>query len=305
MSISVVINTKNAAKTLGTALDSIAFADEVIIVDMHSTDVTADLAKKRGAKVYFAEDVGYVEPARELALSKVTSEWVLVLDADEVVPASLSIKLQEIASGQFLDIEEADCYYLARRNQIWGQWLQHTGWWPDYILRFFRKGFVKWPAELHSVPITKGKVAQLPAQVELALEHYNYPSISSYIQRLDRYTTIQAEEKTSNYKAVSSIDIFKAFREEFVRRFAAEQGFLDKQAGVGLSLWQALSEVTVVLKIWENQGFKADKKVNVTELISEFTQLTQELKYWTADYQVRKSSGITKLYWRYRRKFRI
>lgn len=305
MSISVVLNTKNSAATIAAALDSAAFADEVIVVDMQSSDRTVEIAQKRGAKIFTTKDVGFVEPARQLALSKAKSEWILVLDADEVVPLTLAEQLQAIAADKYDSIMEADCYYIARRNRIWGKWLEHTGWWPDYILRFFRKGYVTWPPELHSVPVTKGKVSQLPAKKELALEHYNYNTVSEYLQRMDRYTTIQADEKSSTAEPVSALSVLQAFRKEFVRRLGAEQGFLDAQNGVGLSLGQALSETMLQLKIWENQGFQTDGEVEVATLQAELKQLVSELKYWFADYQVHNSQGLNQIYWRCRRKFRI
>lgn len=301
MPISVVINTKNAATTIKRTLDSVSFAEEIIVVDMHSVDQTAEIVRNFGAKVFLYKDVGFVEPAREFALSKATQEWVLVLDADEIIPEDLATELIKISESTS-DSDTSDCYYLPRRNMIWGRSLAHTGWWPDYNLRFFKKGHVQWPAELHSVPVTRGTVAQIPAKNSLAIQHFNYPTVSSYIQRLDRYSTIQADEKSAATPKVSSIQLVQAFRHEFVRRFAAEQGFLDKEVGTGLSLWQAISEVTVLLKIWENQGSTAEKSISIKQVETEFSSLVKELRYWYAEYQISQTAGLSNIYWRLRRK---
>jgi (heptosyl)LPS beta-1,4-glucosyltransferase len=221
------------------------------------------------------------------------------------VPETLAELLVAISSGSFTSVLEADCYYLARRNNIWGHWIRHSGWWPDYNLRFFKNGFVSWPPELHAVPVTKGKVLQLPAKKELALEHYNYNSVSSFIQRLDRYSSIQADERSTKSPIVSTVRLLQSFRQEFIHRFAAERGFLDHQVGTGLSLLQSMSELTVLLKIWENQGGVVDSTEDLAGCQRELSLLAQDFAYWRADFEVQRHGGISRLIWRLRRKMRV
>src|SRR5688572_7980444 len=136
--ISVVINTLNEEKSIERAIKSVDFADEILVCDMHSDDNTPLIAKKLGAKVIFHKRAGFVEPARNFAISKAEHEWVFVLDADEEVPDSLKGKLKEVINGSgvttFVEIP--------RKNILFGRWMKASMWWPDYNIRFFKKGFV-------------------------------------------------------------------------------------------------------------------------------------------------------------------
>lgn len=170
--ISVVINTKNAAATLDRCLASVhSWADEIIVMDMKSTDDTVQIAKFFGARTFSHPDVGYVEPARNAALAKARGEWILILDADEEVTPGLAKK---IASELVLD-SKIDAYFLPRQNIIFDKWVK-TGWWPDHLLRLFRAGHVVWADTLHAVPQAQGTVARLDAKENWSIRHNNYQS---------------------------------------------------------------------------------------------------------------------------------
>ena len=133
--ISAVINTWNEGKNLAECLDTLDFVDEIIVVDMASTDDTKKIAKQYTDKVYDHPYVGYVEPARNFAISKATSEWVFVLDPDEEVSDNLKDKLVQIVSNN----TEIDFIRIPRKNIIFGKWMKASMWWPDYNIRFFKK----------------------------------------------------------------------------------------------------------------------------------------------------------------------
>ena len=119
MAISVVINTRNEEKNLPRCLASVkGLADEIVVTDMESIDKTVEIAKKAGAKVFKHKQTGYVEPARNYAISKATGEWILILDADEETPPSLVKKLK-----QLVKTGKADYYRLPRKNIVFGRWL--------------------------------------------------------------------------------------------------------------------------------------------------------------------------------------
>jgi glycosyltransferase involved in cell wall biosynthesis len=144
--LSVVINTKNSSATLEKALGSVrSFADEIVVMDMQSTDNTLEIAKKYDCQVYSHKDVGYVEPARNAAIAKAKGEWIFILDADEEAPDKLKDLVSELSTTT------TDSYFVPRSNIIFGRAV-NTGWWPDYILRLFRKDHVTWSDELHAVP---------------------------------------------------------------------------------------------------------------------------------------------------------
>jgi glycosyltransferase involved in cell wall biosynthesis len=302
MPLSVVINTKNVAKTLERTLKSVEFADEIVVVDMHSTDDTVEIAKKYTDKVFEFEDRGYVEPARNFAIQQATQDWILIVDADEEVSAKLRQAVKAIISAKE-GTSLPDCFYLPRKNIIFGSWIRKTGWWPDYVMRFFRKGAVEWSDELHAVPITRGVVKELPANEDLALIHHNYQSVDQFVSRLNRYTSIQAKELIHDHKQgeLDPAHVVRQFSDEFFRRFFAQQGIDEGMHGTGLSFLQTFSEVVRTLKVWELQGFP-EMAVNPEETMTSLKQFRRELNYWIADWHVQHAKGISALVWRIRRK---
>lgn len=302
MPLSVIINTKNVAKTLERTLKSVEFADEIVVVDMHSTDDTVEIAKKYTERVFEFEDKGYVEPARNFAIQKASHDWILIVDADEEVPPKLKKTVEAIINaGEGTTLP--DCFYLPRKNIIFDRWIQKTGWWPDYVMRLFRKGCVEWSDELHAVPITRGEVKELPANEELALVHHNYQSIDQFVSRLNRYTSIQAKELAEDHRQheTSPAALVRQFSDELFRRLFAQQGIDEGVHGTGLSLLQTFSEITRELKIWEMRGF-TEMAVDQKETIAAFRQFQRELNYWIADWHVQHSGGLAALIWRIRRK---
>lgn len=250
--ISVVINTFNEAKNIKRAVDSVKWADEILVCDMHSDDKTAEIAKSLGAKVFYHKRVDFVEPARNFAISKATNDWILILDADEEISEELAVNLKEMIEKP----TSSDFVEIPRKNIIFGKWMQASMWWPDYQVRFFRKGKVFWQDTIHSQPQTKGLKLQLPAQEKQAIIHHNYQTISQFVERMNRYTTIEVEQlKREGYK-FNFRDLFEKPLNEFVSRFFANKGYLDGLHGLCLSFLQAFSFLLVYLKLWETENFK-------------------------------------------------
>lgn len=298
--ISVVINTWNEEKNLPRALASIrGFADEIVVVDMESTDATVEIAKKAGAKVYSHKPTGYVEPARNYAINKATGDWILVLDADEELPAGLSKKLRDLAekpqpkAGRPLD-ETAAFYRLPRKNLIFGQWIRHSRWWPDYNIRFFKKGSVFWSEIIHRVPETHGRGKDLPGQESFAIVHHEYESISQYISRMDRYTNIQAINLVKEGYEFSWRDLLSKPTGEFLSRFFFGEAYKDGVHGLALSLLQAFSEISIYLKVWELEKFKTIS-LDSPEIENEFSKIEYELNHWLVVKRMRRPSPFTKL----------
>ncbi|MCB9812877.1 MAG: glycosyltransferase family 2 protein [Pseudomonadales bacterium] len=313
MKLSVVINTKNAETSLEAALQSVKFADEIVVVDMKSTDNTVLIANKFTKKVYTHDDVGYVEPARNFAISKAKGDWVFILDADEEVPKKLATTILDIISeipesgeksGNKIGKAVADCYYIPRQNLIFGKWIEKTGWWPDHVLRLFRKGHVEWSDDIHSIPITSGEVKELPAQKDIAIIHHNYQHVNQYITRMNHYSSIQAKEFVHDSKdiQIDSKFIFKKFYSELLSRLFAQRGINDGSHGLCLSLLQSISEASVAMKVWDLNGFPETDKAQEEELIEEISQFKKELAYWIADWKVENNTGFIKLFWKIRRK---
>ncbi len=273
--LTVVINTFNEEKNIERAIKSVDFADEIVVCDMYSDDDTAVIAKKLGAKIIFHKRVGFVEPARNLAISQTQGDWVLILDADEEIPDGLKDKIKEIISkdGVVTHVE------IPRKNIIFGKALKGAMWWPDYNIRLFKKKSVTWSNKIHSKPKTEGQGLTLSPLENYAIIHHHYSSVSQFIQRMDRYTSVQAKElKESGYEFNWRDLIIKPLG-EFLSRFYANRGFEDGLHGLTLSLLQAFSHFVMYLKTWEKEGFES-KQLKFEELNNTLKESGKELDHW-------------------------
>lgn len=273
--ISVVVNTLNEEKTLERAIKSVQWADEILVCDMHSDDNSAVLAKKLGAKVIFHKRVDFVEPARNFAVSKVSHEWVLIIDPDEEIPESLGEKLVKIANNPgvttFVEIP--------RKNIIFGKWMKASMWWPDHHIRFFKKDAVLWSDKIHRPPQTQGQGIKLAQEERWAITHYHYDSITQFLTRMDRYTNVQARELRASGYEFSWTDVIHKPLAEFLSRYFANQGFKDGLHGLALSLLQAFSFLVVYLKLWEKKDFP-QQDIKWEEVKEVSRKGAQELDYW-------------------------
>lgn len=295
--IAVVINTLNEEKNLERAISSVKeIAGEIIVVDMHSDDATQSIARRMGATVYEHERTGYVEPARNFALSKATLDWILILDADEEIPSSLATQLVEMSQTP-----SADYYAIPRKNLIFGKWIRHSRWWPDYNIRFFKKGCVVWNEVIHSVPTTVGKGIDLAAQEDNAIIHHNYNSIDSYLTRLIRYSTEQAKVLRKNRTEFFWIDLLKKPSAEFCSRYFNGEGYKDGVHGLALAGLQAFSEFVLYLKLWELEKYSV-KSPSVKDVISEMKHIDGEIRYWQADTLLKTGGSIVNVI---KRKFKL
>ena len=296
-SLSVVINTRNEEKTLSRAIASVrGLADEIIVIDMESSDGTPETAKKLGAKVFKHTKLNYVEPARNFGISKVTSNWVLILDPDEEIPSTLSKKIKEVTNT-----DNADYYRLPRKNIVFGKWLKYSRWWPDYNIRLFRKGFVTWNEMIHTVPLTQGQGADIEDKESLAIVHHHYETIDQYIDRMNRYTTVQAILKVKEGYEFSFRDLMSAPVNEFLSRYFAGSGYKDGLHGLAVSLLQAFSELVLYLKVWQAYKFK-EQEITMSEIVSQMATKEKDLHFWQND-ALYKETG--KLQFRIKKKLKI
>lgn len=273
--ISVVINTLNEEKNIERVIKSVRWAGEIIVCDMYSQDKTVEIAKKLGAKVFFHKKEEIVERARNFALSKASGDWILVIDPDEQIPPTLVQRLQQIA----VNIKLIDYVRIPRKNLIFGHFMQASMWWPDYNIRFFKKDKVKWLNKIHRPPETTGEGLDLPAEEKYAIIHQNYVTISQFLARMDRYTTIQAKELKQEGCKFDWKDLFGKPLGEFLSRFFAGQGYKDGLHGLALSFLQASSFLVVYLKLWEMSGFKQED-INLQEIEEQKSKAGEALDYW-------------------------
>lgn len=277
--ISAVINIRNEAENLRNCLKSIKpFVDEIIIVDMKSSDGGPEIAKEFGAKVFDYKPIRYVEPARNYGLSKATGKWILLLDPDESIPKSLAKELVKITNRS-----DIDWVKIPRKNLIFGKWIRHSNSWPDYLIRFFKKGMVTWKKEIHSQPETKGSGTTLLDSEKLAIKHNNYPTVTSFIIRSIRYSNVQADElKIQGYKLKTSDFILRPIQ-EFNSRFFAAEGYKDGIHGLVFCLMQAIAIAFVYIRLWEKQG-SSDKSLSKESFVSASQEAVFEYGFWFQKY---------------------
>lgn len=297
--LSLVINTKNEEKNIRKCIDSAKdIVSEIIVVDMESTDETKTIAKKYDAKVFNYQDCGYVEPARNFAINKATNQWILILDADETIAKDLKTQIKNIVEN-----DEFSIIRIPRKNIVFNKWIKHSNWWPDYQTRLFKKDSLIWTAKIHSTPkIINGKSYDMEAKEELAIIHENYQDISQYIQRLDRYTTIDAQ----NYSQKLHItDFISRPINEFLTRFLKYQGFRDGLHGLVLAILQAFYEFVVICKVWEKQDF-TQESIKLEQVKSIFHKGLLDFSWWEKELLIKNSGKkLEKFYFKILRKLNL
>ncbi|HEX7385663.1 MAG TPA: glycosyltransferase family 2 protein [Castellaniella sp.] len=227
MTLSVVIITKNEAAHIEACLDSVAFADEIVVLDSGSTDATCELARARGARVEVSDDWPGFGPQKNRALALATGDWILSLDADERVPDDLA---QEIC--RTVSASQANGYRMARLSSFCGRPILHSGWWPDYVLRLFRRGAGQFSDDqVHEHVQVPGKVDTLAAH----LLHDPYRSLEHFIDKLNRYSTDGALKAYAKGRRTTVLGPFGHASWTFIRHYLLRRGFLDGWQGLVLA----------------------------------------------------------------------
>lgn len=247
--ISVVVNTLDAARVLAFALRSVAsWAAEIVVVDMASTDDTVAIARAHGARVVTHPRADCVEAARAFAVAAAREPWVLVLDADEVVPLALSRRLRAIAAG-----DDADAVRIPRVNHLLGAPLLHTGWGPerDRHLRFFKPAAVEIPTRIHApiVPRPGARVVDLEVVPGASLVHFNYTDVDDFVARLARYTSVEADQAYARGERDGVLRGLAGAVREWAVRWLRHGGWRDGWRGAHLALLMAVYRVVVAAKL--------------------------------------------------------
>lgn len=247
--ISAVVQTFNEEQNIEACLQSLAWADEIIVCDSNSKDRTVEICKKFTDKIFIQECRGFVEQNRNFAISKAESEWVFVVDADERIPAELAQKIRE-AIGKDPD---ADVLLLPRKNYIFGKLIEHAGWGDDYPIRLFRRGKVHWSPQIHTIPQVNGNIAKMDVGESLAIVHYNYKDISQFLEKMNRYTDGEAERYLAQNQGFvfDPSSLFKGMMEQFFYRYITKEGFKDGDYGLILSLLMSFYCLLTYAKLWE------------------------------------------------------
>lgn len=246
--ISVVINTYNAAQHLEQVLEAAKDFDEVLVCDMESTDATLDIARRHGCRIVTFPKAGHsiVEPAREFAIHEASHEWVLVIDADELVTPQLHDYLyQQIALDSC-----PDGISIPRKNYFMGRFLHSA--YPDYVLRFFRKEKTHWPPVIHCSPEVDGSVFKIPkTRRELALEHLANDSVSDILRKSDTYSNYEMSRRRHKNYGLTALVFRPLFR--FIKSYFIKCGFLDGMPGLIHAVLDAHYQFCIVAKLIEER----------------------------------------------------
>jgi glycosyltransferase involved in cell wall biosynthesis len=249
--ISAIVHTYNEEHNIANALGSLVdWVDEIIVADMASTDRTVEIAKSFGASIRHLEHVGYVEPAREAVLLSASYDWVVLLDADEMIPVELSRYLKKEASA-----DTADYYMVPRLNYMFGMPILHSGWGPDQDRqpRFFRKNAVVFSNYIHAGMRPKDgvRVKALSFRKSKAIIHFNYLDSSHFLTKLDRYTSIEGSTGARDGKPANLAYLCWRGVREFLLRFFLLQGFRDGWVGYYLAVLMVLYKTVGIVKVME------------------------------------------------------
>jgi glycosyltransferase involved in cell wall biosynthesis len=243
MRLSVIVITRNERANIVDCLSSVDFADEIVVVDNASTDGTADLARSLGAQVSVTSDWPGFGPQKSRALSLARGEWVLSIDADERVTPELRAEIVSlIASSSSLNV-----YRIPRLSSYCGQFMQHSGWNPDYVTRLFRRGLANFSDDLvHERLVTTEAVGTLRSRIV----HLSFPNFESVLDKVNRYSTAGA---LSMEKKGRSANLWSALGHgfwAFFRTYFLRLGFLDGQLGLALAISNAEGTYYRYLKRW-------------------------------------------------------
>ena len=243
--ISVVITTYNEAEHIENCLKSVTWADEILIVDLGSTDATIECCARYTDRIISHPLVPVVEMVRDFTISQAQSDWVLVMDPDERASKGLGdILRQKVKKNQ------PAAYSLFFITRIFGKDILHTGWGEDEHIRFFSRVHVKWPATVHSCPVVDGDIEHIPMN-EGYIIHENYSSISHFIEKLNRYTTAEAQRLNDAGRSFHWLKLFYQPSKEFWSRFIRLKGYKDGLHGLFLSLLMAFYTQASYMKLWE------------------------------------------------------
>jgi len=242
--LSVCVIAGNEEDRIGDCLASVAWADEIVVVDSRSADRTAEIARGRGARVIVRDWPGYVAQ-KNFALEQAMCDWVLCLDADERV----SPRLAESVRGVLVENPAAVAgYRMARRTFYLGRWILHGGWYPDWKLRLVRRGRARWGGvDPHDRLDADGPVGTLPGDIE----HHTYRDIADHLRTIDRFTTIGARELHARGRGGAAWRMAVHPPAKFLKMYLLKAGFLDGRPGFVVAVLGGYYVFLKYAKLWE------------------------------------------------------
>lgn len=244
MKITAIVITFNEEHNIAKALESLSWADEIVVVDSESTDNTVEIARRFTDRVYIRPWPGY-SAQKNFAADQALNDWIFSLDADERVSPELASAIQRI---EFSDSPEAAAYEMARLTFYLGRWIKHSGWHPDYKLRLYHRKRASWQGDyVHETLKANGKIERIAGDIL----HYTVRDASEHHSRMDRYTTLAAEQLFSQGRRASFLKLLFSPPAVFVRSYVLRLGILDGIPGLAIARFAAHYDFLKNLKLWE------------------------------------------------------
>jgi len=242
--LTVTVITLNEADHIEFALTSVAWADEIIVIDSGSTDGTVDIARRLATRVEVLDWPGY-GAQKNRAADLASNDWILSLDADEHVPADLADEIRGV-----LEHPDAAGYRIPRVTWYLGKWIRSTDWYPDPQLRLYDRRVGRWNLR----PVHESvDLPQAPGRLTHELEHYAYRDVSHHLRTIDRYTTLAAERWAAEGRRTSALAAVVHPPLAFLRNYVLRGGLRDGAAGLLVSALNSYYVFLKLLKLWEYQ----------------------------------------------------
>lgn len=249
---SVVIVTKNEERNIGNALESVKDFEDIVVVDSFSEDRTVQICKEYTDRIFQHKWQGYAKQ-KQIAIDYAKKDWVFLLDADERMSPELKKEISNLFTDKTKIVYQG--YYIPRKNYFLGKWIKHSGWWPDYTIRLFRKDSSQvQQREVHEKIIVKGQIGYL----KNPLEHYTYETISEFISKMQNYSTLSAKEIIKEKIPLTMLFLKMTINPifTFIKMFLLKQGFRDGFHGFILSVLYSFYTFLKYLKTWELKKIK-------------------------------------------------
>jgi (heptosyl)LPS beta-1,4-glucosyltransferase len=244
--LTVTVITRNEAANIEGALQSVTWADEIVVVDSNSVDETVAIAQRYGARVDVHPWGGY-SAQRDYAAQIASHDWILAIDADERVPPPLAAEIRQILTNG----PTASGYRMPRASFYLGRWIRGTDWYPDYQLRLYdrRVGHFNGKRVHESVELAHGR----PGTLRHDLQHHPYRDISDHVTSIDHYTTLAAEEWYAEGRRTGVLNVALHPPAAFLRNYIVRRGFRDGTVGFLISILNSYYVFLKILKLWELQ----------------------------------------------------
>lgn len=243
--LSVTVITRDEAANIVPALESVSWADDIVVVDSGSTDGTTTLVRQFTDRVYVREWPGYVDQKNHAA-SLARFDWILSLDADERVTPALRDEILRVLAAD----PPYFGYRVPRVSHYLGRWIRSTDWYPDHQLRLYDRRRARWQGRyVHESVSADGDVGRLHAD----LQHHPYRNVSHHLATIDRYSDLWARQAMEDGRRAGPVDLVLHPPAAFLRNYVARRGFRDGVPGFIVSMLNSYSVLAKFIKLWEAQ----------------------------------------------------